>query len=163
MSELCYIITENYPDDVFYIEHEYKHSEFELAKKDFIEFSKEVKQENLRWSNGNEEDKIENEDYYLVECDKEKLKTYVQSSDSILERIEEIILDQVETDEVFSKEDKEKVIEILNKALNEIKELPSLQIEFYSPVLIPKKERIDENKNLKCWVYDFQKQEIVLA
>lgn len=163
MSELCYIITENYPDDRFGIEHEYKHSEFELAKKDFIEFSKEVKQENLRWSNGNEEDKIENEDYYLVECDKEKLKTYVQSSDSILERIEEIILDQVETDEVFSKEDKEKVIEILNKALNEIKELPSLQIEFYSPVLIPKKERIDENKNLKCWVYDFQKQEIVLA
>lgn len=163
MSELCYIITENYPDDRFGIEHEYKHSEFELAKKDFIEFSKEVKQENLRWSNGNEEDKIENEDYYLVECDKEKLKTYVQSSDSILERIEEIILDQVETDEVFSKEDREKTIEILNKALNEIKELPSLQIEFYSPVLIPKKERIDENKNLKCWVYDFQKQEIVLA
>lgn len=163
MSELCYIITENYPDDRFGIEHEYKHSEFELAKKDFIEFSKEVKQENLRWSNGNEEDKIENEDYYLVECDKEKLKTYVESSDSILERIEEIILDQVETDEVFSKEDREKVIEILNKALNEIKELPSLQREFYSPVLIPKKERVDENKNLKCWVYDFQKQEIILT
>lgn len=162
MSELCYIITENYPDDRFGIEHEYKHSEFELAKKDFIEFSKEKREETIKYSDTpiNIED---NEDYYLVECDKEKLKTYVQSSDYILERIEEIILDQVETDEVFSKEDREKAIEILNKALNEIKELPSLQREFYSPVLIPKKERVDENKNLKCWIYDFQKQEIILA
>ena len=162
MSELCYIITENYPDDRFGIEYEYKHSEFELAKKDFIEFSKEKREETIKYSDTpiNIED---NEDYYLVECDKEKLKTYVQSSDYILERIEEIILDQVETDEVFSKEDREKAIEILNKALNEIKELPSLQREFYSPVLIPKKERVDENKNLKCWVYDFQKQEIVLT
>lgn len=162
MSELCYIITENYPDDRFGIEYEYKHSEFELAKKDFIEFSKEKREETIKYSDTpiNIED---NEDYYLVECDKEKLKTYVQSSDYILERIEEIILDQVETDEVFSKEDREKAIEILNKALNEIKELPSLQREFYSPVLIPKKERVDENKNLKCWIYDFQKQEIILA
>lgn len=163
MSELCYIITENYPDDRFGIEHEYKHSQFELAKKDFIEFSKEKKEETLKYSDVDKSDILDNEDYYLVECDKEKLKTYVQSSDSILERIEEIILDQIETDEVFSKEDREKVIEILNKALNEIKELPSLQREFYSPILIPKKERIDENKNLKCWVYDFEKQEIVLA
>lgn len=163
MSELCYIITENYPDDRFGIEHEYKHSEFELAKKDFIEFSKEKREESLRYGHGIDILGIENEDYYLVECDKEKLKTYIQSSDLILERIEEIVLDEVETDDVFSKEDREKAIEILNKALNEIKELPSLQREFYQPILIPKKERIDENKNLKCWVYDFEKQEIVLA
>lgn len=163
MSELCYIITENYPDDVFYIEHEYKHSDFELAKKDFIEFSKEKREETIKYGDIDKSDILENEDYYLVECDKEKLKNYVESSDSILERMEEIILDQVERDEVFSKEDREKTIEILNKALNEIKELPSLQLECYSPILIPKKERTDENKNLKCWVYDFQTQEIILA
>lgn len=163
MSELCYIITENYPDDRFGIEHEYKHSEFELAKKDFIEFSKEKREETIKYGDVDKSDILENEDYYLVECDKEKLKTYIQSSDLILERIKEIVLDQVETDDIFSKEDREKAIEILNKALNEIKELPSLQREFYSPVLIPKKERTDENKNLKCWVYDFEKQEIVLA
>jgi len=162
MNELCYIITEDYPDDRFSIEHEYKHSDFELAKKDFIEFSKEKKQETLKYSD-DELDEFETEYYYLVECEKEKLKNYVESSDSILERIEEIILDQVQVDEVFSKEEREKVSEILNKALNEIKELPSLQREFYSPILIPKKERTDEHKNLKCWVYDFKTQEIILA
>ena len=113
MSELCYIITENYPDDRFGIEHEYKHSEFELAKKDFIEFSKEKREETIKYGDVDKSDILENEDYYLVECDKEKLKTYIQSSDLILERIKEIVLDQVETDDIFSKEDREKAIEIL--------------------------------------------------
>lgn len=160
MSEIVYVTTETYPDEYFIVEDEYSKNDFELAKKEFIRYSKEIKQESMRHDNSNE---LENESYYLVECEKQKLGDSIQSADRILESIEENILDQIELDEVFQKEEREKALSIIEDALNKIKELKSMQGFTYQPLNLPKEERTDKLKTLKCWVYDFEKQELVIA
>lgn len=121
--KLVWCITESYPDDDFSIHSEYNHDEFEKAKDDLIEYSKE-------WDYDFEEP------MYLAEMTKRPVSDFFPDNEylynNMKESIEEAIVERVgnwfQTDE----EDKKAMQEIISNCIVELKKLPVFSMEVYS-------------------------------
>jgi hypothetical protein len=122
--ELVWCITEKYPDEHFNIHTEYSHDKFEKAKADLIKYSK---------------DKYYDFDYpmYLTEMTKQPISDFFPDdehlSGSMIESIEESIVDQVGDWFEIKEEDKKAMQEIISKCIAELKKLPVFSSEVYHP------------------------------
>ena len=121
---LVWCITETYPDEHFLIHEEYGHDEFEEAKADLIEYSKDEYYD------------FENP-MYLSEMIKQPISNFFPDdehlSDQMIESIEESIIDQVGDWFEIKEEDKKAMQEVICKCIAELKKLPVFSSEVYHP------------------------------
>jgi len=123
MMKLVWCITESYPDDDFTIHSEYNHDEFEQAKADLIEYSKE-------WDY--------DFDYpmYLSEITKQQVSDFFPDDEylyeNMIESIEETIVERVGDWFETKEADKKAMQEIISKCIAELKNLPVFKSEVYS-------------------------------
>lgn len=121
--ELVWCITESYPDDDFTIHTEYAHDEFEKAKADLIEYSK---------------DEFYDFDYpmYLSEMTKQPVSDFFPDDEylheNMIEFIEASLAEQVGDWFEIKETDKKAMQEIISKCIAELKNLPVFKTEVYS-------------------------------